>query len=65
MYRTPDEFYFNFNGNSGKFYVNHIGKYNVKSNEDKYFQVEVEVLNNKNFLMPELAQNLKHTMDCL
>jgi len=30
----PDEFNFNFNGHSGTFYLNHLGNWQVKSDED-------------------------------
>ncbi|PWV47153.1 RHS repeat protein [Chitinophaga sp. S165] len=53
---NPDEFYFNINGVTGKFYMDFSGKMKVKTAQDAYYQVDVEVVNNKKFKMPTLVQ---------
>jgi hypothetical protein len=53
---NPDEFYFNINGITGKFYMDFSGSMKVKSGQDTYFQVDVEVISNKKFKMPTLSQ---------
>jgi hypothetical protein len=54
---NPDEFYFNFNGVSGKFYCDYGGVFKVKTSDNTFYSVSVQTLNNKCFTMPTLAQD--------
>lgn len=54
---NPDEFYFNFNGITGKFYMNQLESFRVKSAGNEFFTVEAQVLENKHFTMPGLEQH--------
>ncbi|MBB6274368.1 hypothetical protein HDF26_004842 [Pedobacter cryoconitis] len=40
---SPDEFIFNFGGYSGSFYLNHLGKWQVKSDQGLQLNVEQEL----------------------
>lgn len=53
---NPDEFYFNFNGISGKFYMSQVSTFKIKSSSDEYFTVKGDVIG-KNFSVPELEQD--------
>lgn len=41
--RNPDEFFFNFNGISGSFYRNELGQWKVKSKQNIYLTVKVDI----------------------
>ncbi len=40
---NPDEFYFNMNGYSGSFFLNHLGKWVVKSGSKAHFKIEASL----------------------
>jgi hypothetical protein len=54
---NPDEFYFNFNGFSGKFYMSQLSTFKVKSTGNEYFTVKGELAANKTIIMPDLPQD--------
>lgn len=54
---NPDEFYFNINGITGNFYMNHLDKFSVKSSLNTLYTVEGTVETSKTFTVPELTQS--------
>lgn len=56
----PDEFYFNFNGITGKFYLNNSGHFTVKSANNSFYTVDLQIITGqKYFLLPSLAGTMK------
>lgn len=54
---NPDEFYFNFNDITGKFYMNQLSEFKVRSTANKFYKVAAQVVENKEFIMPLLPQS--------
>lgn len=53
---NPDEYYFNFNGMSGRFYLHHTGTFQIKSNQGIYLDITIEVKEGNKIKMPHLEQ---------
>jgi YD repeat-containing protein len=63
---NPDEYYFNFNGMSGRFYFDQYDSCHVKSSSDLLVKVQKQVLTNKLFYFPHLDQGpLYNSIDTL
>lgn len=54
---NPDEYYFQFNDKSGKFYLDQNGVYQVKSSSGEYFSITADIVTNKKFKVPNLSQD--------
>lgn len=53
---APDEFSFNFDGYSGSFFLNHLGKWQVKSSQPIVLKVEEEL--KSNFVLPRQTNSM-------
>jgi hypothetical protein len=53
---NSDEYYFEFGGVSGKFYLGHDTAYQLKSSDNQYFSIKGELIEGKKFKMPTLEQ---------
>ncbi|RXK86522.1 RHS repeat domain-containing protein [Filimonas effusa] len=53
---APDEYYFNFNGYSGKFFINYDSVFKIQSSQGGYLSVKAEFAEYKRFVMPHLPQ---------
>jgi YD repeat-containing protein len=45
LYPAPDEFTFNFNGYSGSFFMNHLGQWQVRSNDPIHITIQEQLAN--------------------
>ena len=52
----PDEFHFNINGQTGKFYLGHDSVFRIQSAQGEYFTVEMHTRDTFYYTFPHLAQ---------
>ncbi|WP_343307378.1 hypothetical protein AAHN97_09620 [Chitinophaga niabensis] len=53
---NPDEYYFEFGGITGRFFMDHDSIYQLKSSDNQYYTIKGEIVNDKTFKMQTLAQ---------
>jgi hypothetical protein len=51
-----DAFYFNFGGNSGYIYFDHLGNPRIKSSTSNQFKIEAEIKSSQSFTFPVIPQ---------